>query len=53
MRGGRWSWWMAHSTRRSLPPISSKGSRRASTSHSMMPQLNTSHFSVYVMPSKT
>ena len=39
IRGGRWSVWMAHSTRRSLPPISSKGNLLASTSHRMMPQL--------------
>lgn len=38
--------WTAHIIQNAEPPISSKGFLRVMTSHRMMPQLNTSHFSL-------
>lgn len=38
--------WTAHMMQNAEPPISSKGFLRVMTSHRMMPQLNTSHFSL-------
>lgn len=37
----------AHNMQNADPPISWKGFLRLSTSHNIIPQLNTSHFSVY------
>jgi len=37
--------WTAHIIRNADPPISSNGLRRAITSHRIIPQLKTSHFS--------
>lgn len=51
MSGGLWRWWTAHMMR-TANPRSWKGTRLVSTSHIMMPQLYTSHFSVYTFPAK-
>lgn len=42
--------WTAHIIQNAEPPISSKGFLRVMTSHRMMPQLNTSHFSLQLLP---
>ena len=48
--GGRVPWCTAHMIRKAGPPISSNGLRLVKTSHRIIPQLNTSHFSLYTLP---